>query len=775
MNVPLPGPSDAHERSRHSPVDSPYAGERSPSGHLTPYHPTPSRRYSIPWMGSSQTSLHDEPNEINPDMSQVATNSNLLSSSSTSLHIHHVDHAPSSDILTHPSHPPSPLHRTIGFTLDTLPGTPEVKSSPRTAHLHFDADRSEPHRSRTPSSMKSSQHTVSSRHSRSSVGRASYRVHRGPPARVHTPAPDQGVPSPTLRTAEPGGSATFPTIIAPPRDDDPTQPGSPINIGLRFYPMSVTGVLRYECRTTRGPSELDYTIDAMLYQYPETPEEVPEGWTAYRHPEGALYFVHSESKTFTEVNICDEEICADVEYFRFFLFSGLKAEIEKRNLSEFLKVDEVQLVLEPKPDDIGLMCCYYFVNPRTRSLFWLDTWDGHEIFKDCRGDLSLPHKGLGVEAHYWSHWDLYPNFCEVTQELKDEVVDMILHATCDHLTSKRSSCPLNPEDLKKHLYLIERIDPAKTEKRKHSAIIIGLFIPSNVPPFTIADGNYFINYYGEECARLNFDQSIHGWRYHPSPIMSILAVLTFMAPVKIVRLLHRIFIDDVARKETWNMFIANLNSQLQESSVLATVLLNVNVAFLPKQSGPGTSLQAFFGYMSLAVTMASIILGLIFMGHSHKDARNAPFEAAKFLNGLWHEKHGLERLAIVYSLPQVFLIWGMGLFSAAFMVQWYHLGNAKLRDGAGAFMLVIALLVAWCIWTARDRSDRWWFQPDPGQEEHKVDEGNKALDLLRSLKTSLIQRMFDFSNGTTWVESWTLMKPLDKELELVNMETKLGV
>ncbi|KAF8438114.1 hypothetical protein L210DRAFT_866764 [Boletus edulis BED1] len=587
--------------------------------------------------------------------------------------------------------------------------------------------------------MKSSQHTVSSWHTRSSVGRASYREHRGPPARVHTPAPDQGVPSPTLRTAEPGGSAAFPTIIAPPRDDDPTQPGSPINIGPRFYPMSVTGVLRYECRKTRyGPSEPDYTIDAMLYQYPETPEKAPEGWTAYRHPEGAFYFVHSESKTFAEVNLCDEDIYADIEHFRTFLFSELKDEIKKGNLSEFLQVNEVQLVLEPKLDDKGLMCCYYFVNPRTRSLFWLDAWDGYEIFKDCRGDLSLPHKGLGVEAHYWSHWDLYPNFCEVTQELKDEVVDMILHATCDHLTSNRSSCPLNPEDLKKHLYLIERIDPAKTETRKHPAIVIGRIMH-------IFYNNYFLNYYGEECARLNFDQSIHGWRYHPSPFMSILAVLSFMAPVKNVRLLHRIFVDDIASKEKWNKFVANLNSQLQESSVLATVLLNANVAFLPKQSGTGTSPQEFLSYMSLVASVASIILGLVFMGHSRTEARNTPFEAAKFLHGLWHEKHGLETLAIVYSLPHVFLMWGMGFFSAAFAVQWCYPNDTALRAGAGAFMFVIAVLVAGCIWTARDRCDFWWFQPDPNQLEHVEDEkDNKALaglDFFRNVTISLTQRL----------------------------------
>ena len=102
------------------------------------------------------------------------------------------------------------------------------------------------------------------------------------------------------------------------------------------------------------------------------------------------------------------------------MISELKTEIKCRNLSESLKVDEVQLVLEPKLDEGGVMCCYYFVNPPTRSLFWLDEWEGDEIFQECKGTLSSPHKGkfravglgecsrkvehilgLAIQAQYW--------------------------------------------------------------------------------------------------------------------------------------------------------------------------------------------------------------------------------------------------------------------------------------------------------------------------------------------------------------------------------------
>ena len=52
--------------------------------------------------------------------------------------------------------------------------------------------------------------------------------------------------------------------------------------------------------------------------------------------------------------------------------------------------------------------------------------------------------------------------------------------------------------------------------------------------------------------------------------MTTFAPLLFMAPVNNVRLLHRIFVDNIASKEKWNMFVNNLNSQMQETSVLVS-------------------------------------------------------------------------------------------------------------------------------------------------------------------------------------------------------------
>jgi len=101
-------------------------------------------------------------------------------------------------------------------------------------------------------------------------------------------------------------------------------------------------------------------------------------------------------RTFTDVDIHNEEILADVENFNKSLWGELRYEVNKKNLSS-LNLDEVELVLEPRRDDYGvLLCGYYFVNPASRSLFWLDGWTASQVFESCRGVDTLSHKG---ESH----------------------------------------------------------------------------------------------------------------------------------------------------------------------------------------------------------------------------------------------------------------------------------------------------------------------------------------------------------------------------------------
>ena len=92
------------------------------------------------------------------------------------------------------------------------------------------------------------------------------------------------------------------------------------------------------------------------------------------------------------MNICDEEICGDIEYYMEYLLDELQRAVEDGNLE--LDMQQVDLVLEPKVyDGDSVVCCYYFANHDDRCLFWLDDYNVKDIISDCKRVENLSHIG----------------------------------------------------------------------------------------------------------------------------------------------------------------------------------------------------------------------------------------------------------------------------------------------------------------------------------------------------------------------------------------------
>ncbi|KAF9234257.1 hypothetical protein BU15DRAFT_65866 [Melanogaster broomeanus] len=205
----------------------------------------------------------------------------------------------------------------------------------------------------------------------------------------------------------------------------------------------------------------------------------------------------------------------------------------------------------------------------------------------------------------------------------------------------------------------------------------------------------------------------------------------------------------------------------QSPEIPGDVLLNANVGFLAIQSvddGGGTTLRQLASYMSLVASLASIVLGLVFVGHNRTDTRNTAFQAAKFLDRLQHKRHGLETLAIIYSLPYAFLMWAMVLFFAAFVSEWCGGSrDTKSLTSVGAFMFLVASLVAWCIWTSREQTEYWWFEADPEQVELCDHEETDGVSWTQKLFGLLLQ-----SIPSSWTKHRT--SSLDSRSESLAMQ-----
>ncbi|KAG2069099.1 hypothetical protein BDR04DRAFT_1102030 [Suillus decipiens] len=562
-------------------------------------------------------------------------------------------------------------------------------------------------------------HSITRSMAGSEARQAAYRTHKGPvysrPISVYSttgvvPLSDYGIDRHVHYTAPPGSNEL---------------PGSEVVMiydGPQTSPMVASDVSRYERCRPRDHDDTSITISAMTMAVHDT--NVPEGWTAFVHPEGARYFVNQETRTFTDMDICQSDICDDIEYFAQHLLDELQR--SKGDLA--LDMKQVDLVVEPKCfDGESVICCYYFVNHRDRCLFWLDDFNPKEITSECKGVQNLSHAWLAIQAQYWKHWDYFPSLCPVTESIVNELKDMLMHVTCDHLTSLGSSAAFDAIELKDHLSVVDRIrvhsippanqsptPPANQSptpptnhsiRQGHAAIVIGRIM-------YILTHNHFVNYHGEDCVRLDFEQSVHHWTYKPSPLMVILAPLLFFDPVAQVQALHKIFVDEVAHTARWNAFCSNFKGQLQDSNLLATVLLNANVGFLAINTvdrGGRDAIQ-LASYMSLVTSLGSIVLGLFFVSHDRTSGKNTAGEAAIFLGRLHNKKHGMEKLAIIYSLPKALLMWGMAFFFAAFSIDWWTAGDITSRTIVGAVTLVVLMMVLNSIILTKEGA-KWSWQP----------------------------------------------------------------
>ncbi|KAG2125062.1 hypothetical protein DEU56DRAFT_587768 [Suillus clintonianus] len=258
-----------------------------------------------------------------------------------------------------------------------------------------------------------------------------------------------------------------------PKDDPP------------IAPMVAAEVGRYKMSTPRDFNVPRITIPAMTTAFPADDIVMPSEWTMFVHPDGARYFVNQERRTFTEMNICNPEICDDIEYYMHYLLHVLQQIIESGNI--VLDIKEVDLVIEPKVFDGGSVgCCYYFANHLGRCLFWLHDFNPEIIISEHKAVESLSHIRLAIQAQYWKHWDYFPNLCPITQYLVDELKDMLIHATCD---------PSTPESmfdgLREQISVVDRIKVyplvSADLPRYHIAIVIGRTMYA-------FSQNYFVNY-----------------------------------------------------------------------------------------------------------------------------------------------------------------------------------------------------------------------------------------------------------------------------------------
>lgn len=465
---------------------------------------------------------------------------------------------------------------------------------------------------------------------------------------------------------------------------------------LKLSAISAEGVQaeRYDRRKTIPRLAKNYAIPSMTTDSIERP--VPPGWQVYIHPEGCLYYCYEsvvdfdgssrEIRVITQADLVHHGVAETIENLAKLAYS------HACQYSSFPV--NVDLVLELMDDGETMTAGYYFVHHKNMCLFWLQEFDGTVILRECSGVTELSHKQIELEAQYWMHIDLFPHTSALNSQVLRQLQQIIRFAISDCMTSEVSAvCAFSIDVLKNTLDLIKDVD---VEDDWIQSAHDKCFIARMMNHFRHCQ---YLNYYGQQGARLSRDQTVHGDSYEErSMMMKCLAPLLFNAPYEHIQSLHKLYVDSIVNQLDWRTFVQKLNAEMQDFNLLATVLLNVNVGFLAIQSvdnGGGHSLSQVASYVSVISSFGSMLLGVNFARQSYTQGPDMVDNAHAHLQSLVHPKHGLETLAIIYSLPYALLMWGMIFFVLAFFTECFHNSSAVPSVPVSVAAFIVLVLVGW--------------------------------------------------------------------------------
>ncbi|KAF8814754.1 hypothetical protein BYT27DRAFT_7205709 [Phlegmacium glaucopus] len=452
----------------------------------------------------------------------------------------------------------------------------------------------------------------------------------------------------------------------------------------------------------------------------------PPGWTLCTHPEGACYFYNAEKRIFTDVDLYDSA------YFkRIVRHIGIIETFIATN--HILIPAETDLVLDINLDaNDTYVTDYYFANHQLRTIFFLDHFSSDLLrnWEEIKGVSSSRHLQYEMEAQYWCHCVAYPSALQLTNDLVCQLRGTVMHFIGDSITSPYATSPYTLDDLYKILSLADSLkeNVGKPDGAYGGSSLLSRFM-------FVFSHMKFLHFYGQPEARLNRDHSIYGTRTNKRTwFIKTISLFLFSAPDVHLKILQKMWVDRTLHKAVWETSLKKVNDEWREFILYATVLLNANVAFLGKQSGDANRSPAqISSYCSITASIGSIILGLLLVRQNQTKNRDTADDAQRFLRTRAHSLFGLETLAIMFSLPYALLMWSMVSFLTAFLLMCLQDAGIVDRTIIGSLSGVIAVLIAWCIWTS------WEKQPDSDAKEPE-----ESLSFEQDDESEKISKKFTF-------------------------------
>lgn len=466
----------------------------------------------------------------------------------------------------------------------------------------------------------------------------------------------------------------------------------------KFKPLVPKLCQRYKGRVLVRSKTNTQPIPARKNHFTDPPVD---GWQSVVHPEGALYFYDATRHVFTDANLTRRKPLKAINHLADQLL--LKA-------SDMID-DSTHLVLELQ-DTKEDACNYYFVQHNKRLLFWLQDFDEPIcIYEDVKGVKSDTHIKIALEAQYWMHCELYPSNAIIQRQIATELKHVLLHAHSDFLTSNTSVVPYDLSTLQSMLDL-----------SNHLVEYVGTPTPSSDPYVELPahlmcvlarlmrlfTRSKFLNFYGQVSARLNANQSVYDdepSRKKGTLRLRLANAFLWGAPAAQYKFLQDTWTDNILNYPKWYKHINRLNSDWGNVTIFSTVMLAVDVSFL---AVPGViSAAAVVICLSAMCSVSSLVVSMLLAVECRGWGTDSAEGAASFMARMVHTQSDVEALAIMYSLPYAYLIWGMFCFVTALGISVFHSTTPAVLAVVIICWVALTILTLWPAWWGKFSITPW--------------------------------------------------------------------
>ncbi|KAG2124706.1 hypothetical protein BD769DRAFT_863834 [Suillus cothurnatus] len=425
------------------------------------------------------------------------------------------------------------------------------------------------------------------------------------------------------------------------------------------------------------------------------------GWEPLTHPEGALFFYHSNHRVFTYANVRDYETTVKMDDV------AKKAYREARIVNAFLDRSSVELVLEGMKGEDSKWG-YYFADHDKRVIFWLKPHKSKELMGNVQGVNSASHIKYALESQYWKHVELFPNERFLPKDIVVRLKEIVMYTQADSITSETCLTPLDSNEIASTLGLMDSLmsesfpNPDGSllivilgsidQKHEHSVWIVARFMG-------LFCFNNFVNFCGQPGARLDVGQSLYGDSdTQPKNIFfRVMNIILFGSLDAHSKALHMIWVDHTIVRQRWKDFINGLNNEWNGYTIFSTVMLAVDISFLAVPSVQKQPSTILVSYLSTLCAMGSLVVSLILAAQVNDSRRNSAESAASFMVTISHSMLGLESLALMLTLPYAFLLWAMTFFAVALLTIIVCTSGVVTVSIVSSLWAVVVIVAAWPI------------------------------------------------------------------------------